>query len=221
MDKKWPFGFFVYSNIGDEEGTEPVTDAAVAEEAPVEEAETVEDVVEAAESEAVEEAPVEAAETIEEAIEEVVEEPAQTEETISSADEEDDEEDDNEDQEDFLEEDEILDSKIVLPVEDLPTFDFSDVDLALEEDDFASEEESDERDERDERDENEDNDAFMDEEDADFPALEEELEIALEAAHKKQQKKNRLITGISAGVALLGVAGLATGLAIHSYFKKK
>ena len=70
-------------------------------------------------------------------------------------------------------------------------------------------------------DENEDNDAFMDEEDADFPALEEELEIALEAAHKKQQKKNRLITGISAGVALLGVAGLATGLAIHSYFKKK
>lgn len=214
MDKKWPFGFFVYSNIGDEEGTEPVTDAAVAEEAPVEEAETVEDVVEAAESEAVEEAPFEAAETIEEAIEEVVEEPAQTEESISSADEEDDEEeeDDNEDQEDFLEEDEILDSKIVLPVEDLPTFDFSDVDLALEEDDFASEEESDE---------NEDNDAFMDEEDADFPALEEELEIALEAAHKKQQKKNRLITGISAGVALLGVAGLATGLAIHSYFKKK
>ena len=199
MDKKWPFGFFVYSNIGDEEGTEPVTDTAVAEEAPVEAAETIE-------------------EAIEEAIEEVVEEPAQTEETISSADEEDDEEDDNEDQEDFLEEDEILDSKIVLPVEDLPTFDFSDVDLALEEDDFASEEESDERDERDE---NEDNDAFMDEEDADFPALEEELEIALEAAHKKQQKKNRLITGISAGVALLGVAGLATGLAIHSYFKKK
>lgn len=212
MDKKWPFGFFVYSNIGDEEGTEPVTDTAVAEDAPVEETETVEDVVEAAESEAVEEAPVEAAETIEEAIEEVVEEPAQTEETISSADEEDDEENDNEDQEDFLEEDEILDSKIVLPVEDLPTFDFSDVDLALEEDDFASEEESDE---------NEDNDAFMDEEDADFPALEEELEIALEAAHKKQQKKNRLITGISAGVALLGVAGLATGLAIHSHFKKK
>ncbi len=220
MDKKWPFGFFVYSNIGDEEGTEPVTDVAVAEEAPVEEAETVEDVVEAAESEAVEEAPVEAAETIEEAIEEVVEEPAQTEESISSADEEDEEddeeeEDDNEDQEDFLEEDEILDSKIVLSVEDLPTFDFSDVDLALEEDDFASEEESDERDE------NEDNDAFMDEEDADFPALEEELEIALEAAQKKQQKKNRLITGISAGVALLGVAGLATGLAIHSHFKKK
>ena len=217
MDKKWPFGFFVYSNIGDEEGTEPVTDVAVAEEAPVEEAETVEDVVEAAESEAVEEAPVEAAETIEEAIEEVVEEPAQTEESISSADEEDDEEeeDDNEDQEDFLEEDEILDSKVVFPVEDLPTFDFSDVDLALEEDDFASEEESDERDE------NEDNDAFKDEEDADFPALEEELEIALGAAQKKQQKKNRLITGISAGVALLGVAGLATGLAIHSHFKKK
>ena len=58
-------------------------------------------------------------------------------------------------------------------------------------------------------------------EDEDLPDLEEELEIALEASHQKEVKKQRLITGISAGVALLGAIGLATGFAIHSHFKKK
>ena len=65
------------------------------------------------------------------------------------------------------------------------------------------------------------NDLEDDDEEEDLPDLEEELEIALEAAHEKEVKKHRLITGITASVALLGAAGLVTGFAIRSHLKKK
>ena len=67
-----------------------------------------------------------------------------------------------------------------------------------------------------------DADDFDGEEDEeDLPDLEEELEIALEEAHQEEVKKHRLIKGVTAGVAILGVVGLATGFAIHNHFKKK
>lgn len=65
-------------------------------------------------------------------------------------------------------------------------------------------------------------DTYDNEDDETLPDLEEELEIALEAAHQEEVKKqHRLIKGITAGVAILGAVGLATGLSIHAYFKKK
>lgn len=67
----------------------------------------------------------------------------------------------------------------------------------------------------------EDFDDFAGEENTDYADMEEELEVALEEAHQKGLKKQRLFTGISAGVAILGAVGLATGLAIRAHFKKK
>lgn len=135
MDKKWPFGFFVYSSIGEKDETsqaEPEkTEAVVVEPVKVVWAETPASVV-------------------------VEEEQLPVEETV-----------------------------------------LKEVKKEVEEDDFE------------------------DEEDEDLPAFEEELEIALEAAHQRGVKKQRIVTGISAGVALLGAVGLATGLAIHNHFKKK
>ena len=134
MSKKWPFGFFVYSNVGDKEAvgeTEVVTEEKPVELVKVVWSETPSSVV-------------------------VEEEPLPVEETV-------------------LEE-------IKEDVED---------------------------------------EACEDEEDEDLPDFEEELEIALEAAHQRGVKKQRIVTGISAGVALVGAIGLATGLAIHNHFKKK
>lgn len=134
MSKKWPFGFFVYSNVGDKEAvgeTEVVTEEKPVELVKVVWSETPASVV-------------------------VEEEPLPVEETV-------------------LEE-------IKEDVED---------------------------------------EACEDEEDEDLPDFEEELEIALEAAHQRGVKKQRIVTGISAGVALVGAIGLATGLAIHNHFKKK
>ncbi|MBR3756086.1 MAG: hypothetical protein IKK48_03155 [Firmicutes bacterium] len=61
----------------------------------------------------------------------------------------------------------------------------------------------------------------FDEEEETLPDLEEELEIALETAHQEEVKKQRLIKGITAGVAILGAVGLAAGLSIRTYLKKK
>ena len=169
MDKKWPFGFFVYSNIGDQEEsvqesvTEPVEMAAPAEE--ITEADMdkileskIELPTEADQPDTIISEPSEQDAPVEESIKDIVEEPV--EEMIEEVAEEGEE----------------------------------------SEETFAEEDDAD---------------------DEDLPALEEELEIALEAAHVEQVKKNRLITGITAGVALLGAVGLATGLAIHAHFKKK
>lgn len=134
MSKKWPFGFFVYSNVGDKEA---VTETEVA-----------------TETESVELVKVVWSEPPASVV--VEEEPLPVEETV-------------------LEE-------IKEDVED---------------------------------------EACEDEEDEDLPEFEEELEIALEAAHQRGVKKQRIVTGISAGVALVGAIGLATGLAIHNHFKKK
>lgn len=135
MDKKWPFGFFVYSSIGEKDEAsqaEPEkTEEVVAEPVKVVWAETPASVV-------VEEEPLPVKETVLEEIKEDVED-----------------------------------------------------------------------------------EACEDAEDEDLPDFEEELEIALEAAHQRGVKKQRIVTGISAGVALLGAVGLATGLAIHNHFKKK
>ena len=135
MDKKWPFGFFVYSSIGEKDEAaqaEPEkTEEAVTEPVKVVWAETPASVV-------------------------LEEEPLPAEETVSE-----------------------------------------EVKVEAEDEDFE------------------------DEEDEDLPDFEEELEIALEAAHQRGVKKQRIVTGISAGVALLGAVGLATGLAIHNHFKKK
>ena len=61
-----------------------------------------------------------------------------------------------------------------------------------------------------------------DEDDEDLPDLEEELEIALEEAHKSEvAKQHRIAKGVTAGIAILGAVGLATGLSIHAYFKRK
>lgn len=59
------------------------------------------------------------------------------------------------------------------------------------------------------------------EEDVDLPDLEEELEIALETAHQEEVAKHRIIRGATAGAAILAVMGLAAGLRLRSYFKKK
>ena len=145
MDKKkWPFGFFVYSNVDGEAEAE---------------ADAVEVVEEAAPAEAVE----------------VVW--AQTPAAVIA-------EEETEVVEDDLAEDEFVEDAI----DEL----------------FDAEEADDEFDEE-----------------TGLPDLEEELEIALEAAHQEEVKKQRLITGISAGVALLGAIGLATGFALHNHFKKK
>ncbi|MBR3785123.1 MAG: hypothetical protein IKJ77_01780 [Firmicutes bacterium] len=146
MDKKWPFGFFVYNNVGDKEEPAGVEEVAKVELVKVVWAETPAAVI--------------AEEEIEEAAEEAVPQL----------------------EEEYLPEDEPQPEDAELPDTD-------------DEDDF--------------------------DEDEDLPDLEEELEIALEEAHQKEVKKQRLITGISAGVALLGAVGLATGLAIHNHFKKK
>lgn len=147
MDKKWPFGFFVYSNVNNKEET--------AQAAP---------------------------ETVEEpAVEEVVK--VVWAETPASV----------------MAEDAYLPDDEPQP-EDAEPFDDDD-------DDFVNDNNVEEYDE--------------DEDDEDLPELEEGLEIALEEAHRKGLKKQRLVTGISAGVALLGAVGLATGLTIHNHFKKK
>lgn len=131
MDKKWPFGFFVYSNVNDKEET--------AQAAP----ETVEEPA------------------VEEVVKVVWAEPPAS----------------------------VIVTDTVLPEEEP---------------------------------QQEDAESFDDDDDdEDLPELEEGLEIALEEAHRKGLKKQRLVTGISAGVALLGAVGLATGLAIHNHFKKK
>ncbi len=144
MNKKWPFGFFVYSSLDEKE------EAAQAEPEVVE-AET-EVVVEEAVQEAVpEEEVIEDAEEVE-AIEADVEEVLLEEDELSEEDDEDPEEDD----------------------------------------------------------------------DADLPDLEEELEIALEEAHKEEVAKQRTIfKGVTASLAILGAVGLATGLSIRAYLKKK
>ena len=65
-------------------------------------------------------------------------------------------------------------------------------------------------------------DTFDDiEDEEDLSDLEEGLEIALEAAHQEEVKKQRLITGITVGIAALSVIGLATGFGIRAYLKKK
>ena len=66
-----------------------------------------------------------------------------------------------------------------------------------------------------------DNYVEEDEDDENLPDLEEELEIALEAAHEEGVKKNRIIKGVTAGIALLGAIGLATGFGIRAYLKNK
>lgn len=144
MSKKWPFGFFVYSNVGDKEAVGEAE--VVTEEKPVE-------LVKVVWSE-----PPAAVVAVEEKVAETVEE--------------------------------IL-------VEETPAEEAVVVETVTGSEDFDVEE------------------------DDDFPELEQELEIALEAAHQRGVKKQRIVTGISAGVALVGAIGLATGLAIHNHFKKK
>lgn len=66
-----------------------------------------------------------------------------------------------------------------------------------------------------------DEEIFDEEGDEDLPDLEEELEIALEAAHQEEvAKQHRIFKGVTAGVAILGAIGLATGFTIHAHFKK-
>ena len=136
MDKKWPFGFFVYNSVGDKEEPAEV------------------------------EVEVEAAEPVK-----VVW--AETPATVIA-------------EEEPQPEDEGLPEEAIQPEDaEVPDVDADDFD-----------------------------------EDEDLPELEEELEIALEAAHQQEVKKHRLIKGITADVAILGAVGLATGLSIHAYFKK-
>ena len=163
MDKKWPFGFFVYSNVG--------------------------------EKEAVESAPAEA---VEEAVEEVVEEAV--EEVVAEA---------------------VEDEPVKVVWAEPPAAIVVDEDETPEEEILAESEVSEDAEPAEDADLDFDFDVDEFDEDADLPDLEEELEIALEEAHEKGLKKQRLVTGISAGVALLGAVGLATGLAIHNHFKKK
>ena len=165
MDKKWPFGFFVYSSVGDKE------DAVQPEE-------TVADEVA---EEVVAEAPVE----------------------TEAVDAEDD------DLEDAVLEEDMPDE--VVECDLMPAFEEAAEAIEVEVETDAEVEAEEDAEE----------DVFDEDEDADLPDLEEELEIALEKNHQQEVKKQRLITGISAGVALLGAVGLATGLAIHAHFKKK
>lgn len=171
MDKKWPFGFFVYSSVGDKE------DAVQPEET------VAEEIVEAAAEEAVVEAPVE----------------------TEAVDAEDDDLGDAVLEEDMP--DEVVECDLMPAFEEAA--EAVEVEVETETDAEAEAEEDAEE------------DVFDEDEDADLPDLEEELEIALEKNHQQEVKKQHLITGISAGVALLGAVGLATGLAIHAHFKKK
>ena len=145
MDKKWPFGFFVYRDLKENEGADQVEP----------EAEVFEEDFEA----------------------ETVSEPAVTAEDVVSVG-----------TSEIVEEDVVEES--------------ADAEQGEQEAELEA-------------------DAEEYDEEENLPDLEEELEIALEEAHKKEVAKTRLIKGITTGVAIVTAIGFATGFGIRAYLKRK